>query len=42
VVPFYALFAKGLIRDGWPGLHYTFERTLAEVILSLELFKRPG
>jgi glycosyltransferase involved in cell wall biosynthesis len=40
VVPFYTLFAKGLIRDGWPGLHYTFERTLAELILSAELFRR--
>jgi len=40
VVPFYTLFAKGLIRDGWAGLRYTFERTLAEVILSVELFKR--
>jgi glycosyltransferase involved in cell wall biosynthesis len=40
IVPFYTLFAKGLIRDGWPGLHYTFERTLAELILSVELFRR--
>jgi glycosyltransferase involved in cell wall biosynthesis len=40
VIPFYTLFAKGLIRDGWTGLHYTFERTLAELILSIELFRR--
>jgi glycosyltransferase involved in cell wall biosynthesis len=40
VVPFYTLFAKGLIRDGWPGIHYTLERTLAELILSAELFRR--
>jgi glycosyltransferase involved in cell wall biosynthesis len=34
------LFVKGLILDGVPGLIYTFERVVAEAILSLELMKR--
>jgi glycosyltransferase involved in cell wall biosynthesis len=41
VAPFavvvHALFAKGLILDGIPGLLYTWERFVAEVILSIEL-----
>jgi len=37
VVPIYTLFVRRLILDGWPGLYYTFERTLAELILSWEL-----
>jgi len=36
IVP-YVLFFKGLILDGRAGLHYAFERFLAEVILSWEL-----
>jgi glycosyltransferase involved in cell wall biosynthesis len=38
VVP-YTLLRKGLIRDGLAGLHYAFERFLAEAILSIELFR---
>lgn len=34
------LFRKGLFLDGRAGLRYVFERTLAEIILSIELFKR--
>ena len=40
VVPFYCLIAKGLIFDGAAGLHYTFQRTMAEMILSLRLIER--
>ena len=34
------LFAKGLIFDGWAGLRYTWERFVAEAMLSLELMRR--
>ncbi|HEX8153941.1 MAG TPA: glycosyltransferase family 2 protein [Thermoanaerobaculia bacterium] len=44
VAPFavlvHTLFVKGLILDGVAGLHYTFERVLAECILSRELLRR--
>jgi glycosyltransferase involved in cell wall biosynthesis len=33
----YCLFVRGGIFDGWAGIHYAFERTLAELILSLFL-----
>jgi hypothetical protein len=36
----HTLFVKGLILDGIPGLRYTFERVVAEAILSWELIKR--
>jgi hypothetical protein len=39
LVFFYALFGKGLILDGWPGWYYAFQRTLAEIILSLRLLE---
>jgi glycosyltransferase involved in cell wall biosynthesis len=43
VAPFavlvHTLFVKGLILDGIPGLSYTFERFVAEVILSIELLR---
>ena len=43
VAPFavlvHTLFVKGLSLDGIPGLGYTFERVVAEVILSIELLK---
>lgn len=43
VAPFavlvHTLFVQGLILDGIPGLQYTWERFVAEVILSLELIK---
>jgi len=35
----YTLIGKGLILDGWPGWHYVFERTLAEIVLSLRLIE---
>jgi glycosyltransferase involved in cell wall biosynthesis len=37
---FYTLFGKGLILDGWPGWYYVFQRTLAEMILSLRLIEQ--
>lgn len=33
----YCLVVKGLWRDGWLGVSYTFQRVLAEIILSLHL-----
>ncbi len=36
----YTLLGKGLILDGWPGWYYVFQRTLAEMILSLRLIKK--
>jgi len=44
VAPFavviHTLFVKGVILDGWPGLRYTWERFVAELILSRELLRR--
>ncbi|MEK7707311.1 MAG: hypothetical protein AAB380_04880, partial [Verrucomicrobiota bacterium] len=31
---------KGLIFDGWRGWYYVFQRTLAEIILSLRLLEQ--
>jgi glycosyltransferase involved in cell wall biosynthesis len=39
-VVFHTLFVKRLILDGVPGMQYTWERFVAEVILSIELMKR--
>ena len=36
----YTLFARGVILDGWRGWYYAFQRTLAEIILSLRLLER--
>jgi glycosyltransferase involved in cell wall biosynthesis len=36
-VVFHTLFVKGLILDGLPGLRYTWERLVAELILSWEV-----
>jgi glycosyltransferase involved in cell wall biosynthesis len=33
----YLLFGRGLILDGWPGWYYVFQRTVAELLLSLRL-----
>ena len=38
----HTLFVKGLILDGIPGLRYTWERFVAELILSREMIKRVG
>ena len=37
---FYVLFGKGLVFDGWPGWYYTFQRTVAELILSLRVLEQ--
>ena len=46
VAPFavlvHTLFVKGLILDGVAGLRYTWERFVAELILSRELLRRAG
>ncbi len=39
LVLFYCLFYKGLLLDGWPGIYYTFQRVLAEGLLSLRLIQ---
>jgi glycosyltransferase involved in cell wall biosynthesis len=39
LVLLHTLFAKGLILDGWPGWFYVYQRTLAEVLLSLRLLE---
>jgi glycosyltransferase involved in cell wall biosynthesis len=40
LVFFHALIGKGLFLDGWPGWYYVFQRTLAELILSLKLIEQ--
>lgn len=35
----YCLFCKGLILDGWRGWYYTWQRVLAEILLSLRLLE---
>lgn len=35
----YCLFVKGLIFDGYAGLFYSFQRSIAEAILSLHLLR---
>ena len=37
---FYCLFYKRLILDGWIGIYYTFQRTYAEILLSLALLEK--
>jgi hypothetical protein len=39
LVFFYSLLGKGLIFDGWPGWFYVFQRTYAELLLSLRLLE---
>ena len=40
LVLLHTLFVKGVIRDGWPGIFYALERTVAELILSMILIER--
>lgn len=40
LVFFYVLFIKGCILDGWPGWFYALQRTLAEIMLALEIIDR--
>jgi glycosyltransferase involved in cell wall biosynthesis len=39
VIFVYCLFVKGAILDGWPGIHYAFQRMLAEILLALYLIE---
>ena len=39
VILFYCLILKGGILDGWAGWYYAFQRTLAEILLSLRLIE---
>ena len=39
VIFLYCLIAKGLILDGWAGIYYALQRTLAEILLSLHLIR---
>lgn len=36
----YTLFVKRCIFDGWPGWTYTLQRTLAEILIALEILDR--
>ena len=36
----YCLIVRGGIFDGWPGFYYAFQRSLAELMLSLHLIER--
>jgi glycosyltransferase involved in cell wall biosynthesis len=37
---FYTLFVKGCLFDGWPGWYYALQRTIAEMLLALEILDR--
>lgn len=37
LVPLHALLVRGLLMDGYRGLHYAFQRAIAESVLSLAL-----
>jgi glycosyltransferase involved in cell wall biosynthesis len=36
---FYCLFIRGGILDGWAGFYYAFQRTLAELMLSIHMIE---
>lgn len=36
----YSLLFKGCVLDGWAGLYYALQRTVAEAIIALELLER--
>ncbi|MCU0515831.1 MAG: glycosyltransferase family 2 protein [Oscillatoria sp. Prado101] len=40
VIMFYCLILKGGIFDGWAGWYYAFQRTLAELMLSIRLIEQ--
>jgi glycosyltransferase involved in cell wall biosynthesis len=40
IMPIYLLLGRGLILDGWRGWYYVFQRTIAEMLLSLRLLER--
>lgn len=39
IIPFYCLFYKRLIFDGWHGIYYTMQRSLVELLLSIKLIE---
>lgn len=39
IIPFYCLFVNQVLFDGWAGLYYTLQRTLAEILLSIHLIE---
>jgi hypothetical protein len=39
LMPFYLLLVRGLIFDGWNGWFYVYQRTVAEMMLSLRLLE---
>lgn len=39
IIPFYCLFVNQVLLDGWAGLYYTLQRTLAEILLSIHLIE---
>jgi hypothetical protein len=39
VIFIYCLFLKGAILDGWRGWYYTFQRVLAEILLSIYIIE---
>jgi glycosyltransferase involved in cell wall biosynthesis len=39
IMPVYLLLARGLILEGWSGWYYVFQRTIAEMLLSLRLLE---
>lgn len=39
IILFYCLILKGGIWDGWAGFYYAFQRTLAELLLSIRLIE---
>lgn len=40
IMPFYMLLVRGCLLDGQAGLYYTLQRTLAELMLALEVLDR--
>ncbi|EAW38837.1 glycosyltransferase family 2 protein [Lyngbya sp. PCC 8106] len=40
IILFYCLILKGGVLDGWAGLYYAFQRTLAEILLSVRLIEK--
>jgi glycosyltransferase involved in cell wall biosynthesis len=40
LVPLYTLLWKRCLLDGWPGWYYALQRTLAEIMIALEIIDR--
>ena len=36
----YTLFVKRCLFDGWPGWYYALQRTIAEMLIALEIADR--